>query len=141
MHESLQQSANQSKMMETSGNGRRLSSALIGFQRFGTKLQVGPSHCVIRAAFPPPRSFCPCPQGYRYVFARERLRANGSDRPVGCRLRRMDIVTLYATPVIGEPTAPSFVLRDGDREVVGRLIVGELIPSLEPPLKCIRQGR
>ena len=39
-------------------------------------------------------------------------------------------------PIVREPTAPLFVLRDRDRDAIGRLFVGELIPRLEPSLKA-----
>lgn len=53
----------------------------------------------------------------------------------------MDIAMLDATRVIREPTAPPFVLGDGDREAIGRLFVRDLIPLLEPPLKGVRERR
>lgn len=53
----------------------------------------------------------------------------------------MDITVADTTPIVREPAPPLFVLRDRDRDVIGRLFVGELIPRLEPPLKAARQGR
>ena len=48
----------------------------------------------------------------------------------------MDIAMADTASIVREPTALLFVLRDRDKDVVGRLFVGELIPRLEPPLNA-----
>ena len=53
----------------------------------------------------------------------------------------MYIAIPKTAPVIREPTTLSFVLRDGYRGMIGSLLLGGLVPSLEPPLEGIRQGR